>query len=101
MTVETVAYIGTVGYTLHDTVHFPELLHLQTAETLCRGTVDGIQISVLLLKLRHLAVDILKYFQGKGPVLPNGFSVVQLLQLVKGRDAEGSCHGLQKRFDLV
>ena len=101
MAVETVADIGTVRHALHDAVHLPELLHLQTTQALCRGAVDRVQIAVLLLELGHLTVDILKDFQGKGTVLPDRLSVVQLLQLVERGDAKGSCHRLQKGFYLV
>ena len=51
MAVEAVADIRSVRNTLNNSVHLTELFYLQTAETLCRCTVDCIQISIFLLKL--------------------------------------------------
>ena len=65
MAVEAVAHIGTVGNILNDAVHFPELLHLETAETLCRGSVDGVKPAVCFLELIDLFVDIFQNFEGE------------------------------------
>ena len=82
MAVEAVAHIRTIRNPLHDTVHLSELLYLKAAETLCRSTVNGIQIAVLIFVLLYFFIDILQYFQGKLAVLANGFTVVQLLQFI-------------------
>ena len=86
--VEAVGDIRTIGNTLDDAVFLAELLDLQTAQTLCRCTVDSIQIAVLILELFDLIVDILQCFEGKLTVLGKRFAVVQLLQLVKCSNAE-------------
>ena len=98
---ETVAHIRTVRYILHDTVFFTELLNLQTTQALCRGSVDGIENTVLFLILIHLLVNVSHNLQSKLSILTDGFSIVQLLQLVEGCDAKGSSHRFQKRLNLI
>ena len=65
MAVEAVADIRSVRNTLNNSVHLTELFYLQTAETLCRCTVDCIQISIFLLKLVYFIIDVFQNFQGK------------------------------------
>ena len=55
MAVEAVAHIGSVGNIFDDAVHFPELLHLEAAEALCRGSVDGVKPAVCFLELIDLS----------------------------------------------
>ena len=100
MAVEAVADIRSVRNTLNNSVHLTELFYLQTAETLCRCTVDCIQISIFLLKLVYFIIDIFQNFQGKSTILCNGFSIVKLLQLVECCDTKGSSHRLQDLADL-
>ena len=88
MAVEAVADVWTVGYILHDAVFLAELLDLQTAQTLCRCTVDCIQISIFLLKLVYFIIDVFQNFQGKSTILCNGFSIVKLLQLIQEKTIE-------------
>ena len=75
MAVEAVAHIGTVGNILDDAVHFSELLHLETAETLCRGSVDGVKPAVCFLELIDLFVDIFQNFEGESAVLGDGLAI--------------------------
>lgn len=67
MAVKTVAHIGSVRNIFHNAVHFPELLHLQAAQALCRGSVDGIKPAVFFFKFIYFLIDILQNFQGKLP----------------------------------
>ena len=82
MAVEAVADVLAVGDILHDAVLLSELLHLQSAEVLRRGGVDGVEIAVLLLELLDLLINVLQHLQGELAVLHQGFAVVELLRCV-------------------
>ena len=86
---------------MDDTIHLPELLHLQAAEGFCRCSVDGIEDAVFLLIFPDFPVDITHDLQGEFPVLGDGLAIIELLQLIEGRDAEGGCHGLQQGANLL
>ena len=82
MAVEPVAYIRAVRNPFYDSIHFPELFHLQAAEALRRRSVDSVKISVFLLKLIYFVIDVLKNLQGKLAIFPDRFAIIQLLKLV-------------------
>ena len=92
MAVEAVADIRSVRNALNDSVHFTELLYLQTTETFCRCAVNRIQISVFLLKLIYLIIDIFQYFQSKLSIFTNRLTIIQLLQFIQRCDSKGSSH---------
>ena len=83
MAVEAVADIFSVGYALNNTILFTELLYLQAAKVLCRCCIDGIEIAVFFFKLIDLLIDMLQYFHSKGPILYQGFAVVEFLQFIQ------------------
>ena len=58
MAVEAVAHIRSVGDTFYQSVHLAELLYLKTTQTLCRCSINRIQISVFFLIIVYLLVDI-------------------------------------------
>ena len=101
MAVETVAHIRAVRYIFHDTVFLTELFNLQATQALCRGSVDRIENTVLFLVLVDLLVNVSHNLQSKLSILADGFSIVQLLQLVEGCDTKGSGHRFQKRLNLI
>ena len=82
MTVETVAYIRTVGNAFYDTIFLTELLHLKSAKTLCRCSVNCIKVTVLLFKLIDFLIDIFQNFQSKLAILGNGLAIIKFLKLI-------------------
>ena len=101
MAVEAVGDILPVGYALDNAVFSPELLHLQAAEVLRRRAVDRVQITIRFLIFRYLFIDMFQNLQRKSAVLHQRLAVIQLLQLVKSRDAEAGRCRFQNRLDLV
>ena len=92
MAVEAVAHILPVRYIFNDPVFLPKLVHLHAAEVLSRSSVDGIEMPVLLLELRHPVIDILQGLQCKRTVFGKRFFIIKLLQFIQCRDPEG-CGG--------
>ena len=88
MTVKAVGHIFPVGNAFHNAVFGAELLYLKPAQALGRGSVNGVQVSVLLLEFRDFLVDMLKHLKGKLSVFHKGFAVIKLLKLIESRDAE-------------
>ena len=76
MTVKAVRNILLIGHTLDNTIFCTELFYLQTAQILCRRTVDRIEVSVLFLVFRDLIINMLQYLQRKSAVFYKRFTVI-------------------------
>ncbi len=100
MAVEAVAYIRSVRNALNDSIHLTELLYLQTTKTLCRCSVDCIQITIFLLKLIYFIIDIFQNFQGKLPVSRQLTCHYKAPAAHSSCNTERSCHRLQDLADL-
>ena len=101
MAVKAVRNIFPVRNTFDNAILGTELLHLKTAETLCRCSVDGIEIAILFFKFIDPFINILQHLQCKCPVLYQGFPIIKLLQFIKRSNTKACCRCFQDRLDLV
>ena len=100
MAVEAVADIRTIRNSFDDSIHFTELFYLKSAETLCRSSIDCIEISILFLKFIYFFINIFQNFQCKLAILCNGFSIIKFLQLIESCDSKGRSHRFEDFADL-